>query len=778
MIKHDKNIASNSDSYDKNNHKSSFPNTDKSHHKLNNLNSEESESEKTEVWHGQEMAMNGLLRTMSRVKYSADVVGDSLSPSFSMGIKQIRNGYDDFKKRNVKIRFITEITKNNLAYCKELLQYVELRHIEGLKGNMAVTETEYVATANLAGEAKPTIQTIYSNVKAVVEQHKYFFDNLWKKAIPAKQRIMEIEEDLLPVETRIVDSPQEIYTLVLDITRKSNNGLSNCSTIGGFQIVYEDKKLFQSYSNLLSSNKRGKVKESVRWVTHIEDNKDQVNLINIFLNLGIEIRHVNNLPPMSFALSDKQFQGTIEKMEHGKMFKNILYSTEPLYIKHFQSIFEEIWRNGIDARHRISQIEMGIASETTRVIENSIQTKELIRNLIDNAKEEIMIVIPSLNAVKMQKDIGTIDLLKQKGQENLRIRILSPLGNTTNEILLLSHHNKDKNQSLENIIVRQIVKQQNIKSILLMVDNKYLLSVELKDDLKKVFEDAIGLAIYSTSKPTMLSYTSIFETLWTQTEMYEILRIANEKLQIHDKMQQEFINNAAHELRTPSQAILGYAELALIDYDIKDKDKNIRYLEAISRNAERLTRLAEKILSVARIESNTLKIDKEFFDLGELISDIIEEFDSRLRKLKHKEIEFVFEKKTIAIKQEDNPISLSSSSRSTSIQRSFLVKADREKIEQVIVNLLDNAIKFSKEKVSVRILKDKSQVIVEVKDCGPGIDREILPNIFSKFVSKSDVGTGLGLFISKSIIKTHGGQIWAQNNYDKGATFSFSLPLD
>ncbi|MDQ2684561.1 MAG: HAMP domain-containing histidine kinase, partial [Thermoproteota archaeon] len=533
-----------------------------------------------------------------------------------------------------------------------------------------------------------------------------------------------------------------------------------------------------SYSNLLSSNKRGKVKESVRWVTHIEDNKEQVNLINIFLNLGIEIRHANNLPPMSFALSDKQFQGTIEKMEHGKMFKNILYSTEPLYIKHFQSIFEEIWRNGIDARHRISQIEMGIASETTRVIENSIQTKELIRNLIDNAKEEIMIVIPSLNAVKMQKDIGIIDLLKQKGQENLRIRILSPLGNTTNEILLLSHHNKDKNQSLENIIVRQIVKQQNIKSILLMVDNKYLLSVELKDDLKKVFEDAIGLATYSTSKPTILSYTSIFETLWTQTEMYEILRIANEKLQIHDKMQQEFINNAAHELRTPSQAILGYAELALIDYDIKDKDKNIRYLEAISRNAERLTRLAEKILSVARIESNTLKIDKEFFDLGELISNIIEEFDLRLKKLKHKEIEFVFEKKTIATKQKDNPISLSSSSRSTSIQSSFLVKADREKIEQVIVNLLDNAIKFSKEKVSVRILKDKSQVIVEVKDCGPGIDREILPNIFSKFVSKSDVGTGLGLFISKSIIKTHGGQIWAQNNYDKGATFSFSLPLD
>jgi signal transduction histidine kinase len=109
---------------------------------------------------------------------------------------------------------------------------------------------------------------------------------------------------------------------------------------------------------------------------------------------------------------------------------------------------------------------------------------------------------------------------------------------------------------------------------------------------------------------------------------------------------------------------------------------------------------------------------------------------------------------------------------------SFLVKADKEKIEQVIVNLLDNAIKFTKKKIIVKITETPSQVIVEVKDFGPGIDQEILPNIFSKFVSKSDVGTGLGLYISKSIIEAHGGRIWAQNNNNgqqKGSVFSFSL---
>ena len=93
------------------------------------------------------------------------------------------------KEEAVKIRFITEITKENLSYCKELMQYVELRHINNIKGNMAVSETEYVATAKLEGEAKPITQTIYSNVKAIIEQHRYFFENLWINAITAKQRI-------------------------------------------------------------------------------------------------------------------------------------------------------------------------------------------------------------------------------------------------------------------------------------------------------------------------------------------------------------------------------------------------------------------------------------------------------------------------------------------------------------------------------------------------------------------------------------------------------------
>jgi len=710
-------------------------------------------------------------------KSNYDVYCDKNGPSFMITVSPYNEVYSKLKKNNVKIRLITEITTKNIKNCKEIIDKLEaeVKHLEGIKGNFAISDDNiYIATSSLE-ENKPIPDMIYSTVKGVVEQNRYLFETLWKKSISAEQRITEIEQGLLPVETRVLDNSREIYTHILDITEKSHNGLSNCSTVGGFQMIYDEEHLFQTYSHLVVRYKEGKVKGGVRWVTHIEDKREQIDLIKIFLTLGIEIRHVNNLPPMSFALSDKQFQGTIEKMEPGKMFENVLYSTEPLYIKHFQSIFEELWRNGIEALQRIDQIEKGISSETTKVIENPSRSKELLLRLLQNAQEEIMIVFPSFKTVRRQFGFGVSDLLKQKSQENLRIRILSPMSEPVKELLLLVYA-KENGQNIENLFVREIVKQQDINSTILMVDRKFLLTMELKDDSKETFEESTGLSTYSTSKPTLLSYTSIFESLWTRTEMSDNLRLANEKLEIHDNLQNDFINMAAHELRTPSQAISGYAELALLDYDIKDKEKNIRYLETISRNAERLSRLTVNILSVARIESKTLKLNKEFFNLEELISTSVEDFNIKLSKLQHKDIGVIFEKnmkKNVPIKQDHS----TSSSRDRPYMDS-LVEADSEKIEQVLVNLLDNAIKFSKGKIFIKITEDNLQFVVEVKDSGPGIDPEILPNLFSKFVSKSDIGTGLGLFICKNIIETHGGSIWAQNNNnknEKGATFSFSL---
>lgn len=246
------------------------------------------------------------------------------------------------------------------------------------------------------------------------------------------------------------------------------------------------------------------------------------------------------------------------------------------------------------------------------------------------------------------------------------------------------------------------------------------------------------------------------------------LSVANEQLKLHDKMQKEFINVASHEIKTPTQAILGYSELLQ-----RHPEKREQISDALSRNANRLQRLTNDILDVTRIESQTLKINKEKFDLADLTSNIVEDFKHDIQK-----------------KGSDTVLSYQPK------YNNLVVEADKERVTQVISNLLSNAIKFTKQgSVSINVIKKtnrdakndngREEVVVSVEDTGTGIDSEIMPRLFTKFATKSEVagGTGLGLFISKSIIESHGGKLWAQNNNmvndieKRGATFYFTLPL-
>jgi signal transduction histidine kinase len=242
----------------------------------------------------------------------------------------------------------------------------------------------------------------------------------------------------------------------------------------------------------------------------------------------------------------------------------------------------------------------------------------------------------------------------------------------------------------------------------------------------------------------------------------EQLSQANEQLKVHDKMQKEFINIASHEMKTPTQAIIGYADLMQ-----KHPEKREEMLKAISRNAARLQRLTNDILDVTRIESRTLTIDKEKFNLSDLIANVVEDHRSNIEKEAHK-IKLLYNNKY-------------------DTGGSPTVEADLDRITQVISNILNNAIKYASNQkegggtVSVTLEKNHSnqeEVIVNIRDTGEGIHQEILPRLFTKFATKSFSGTGLGLYISKSIIEAHGGRMWAQNNSDgQGATFTFTLPL-
>jgi signal transduction histidine kinase len=281
------------------------------------------------------------------------------------------------------------------------------------------------------------------------------------------------------------------------------------------------------------------------------------------------------------------------------------------------------------------------------------------------------------------------------------------------------------------------------------------------------------------------------------------LEESNKRLKYHDKLQEDFVNNAAHELRTPIQPILGVSEL--LGSKTTDPEQR-RLLNIIIRNAKRLQKLAQDILDVSRIESQNLLLKKERFDLNELIKDIIEEFRERVEKENRRESQHEDDKDDDDDEDDRTRINIPFNHKEDVI----LITADKMRLRQVISNLLDNSLKFVKSRSGSRErsvrdgkgednnssnnssnnnyhqsisihseVKDGSIVQVSVKDTGSGIDPEIFPRLFSKFTSKSFTGTGLGLYLCKIIIESHGGTISGKNNLDGiGATFSFSLPLE
>ncbi|HEY0579552.1 MAG TPA: HAMP domain-containing sensor histidine kinase, partial [Candidatus Nitrosocosmicus sp.] len=429
---------------------------------------------------------------------------------------------------------------------------------------------------------------------------------------------------------------------------------------------------------------------------------------------------------------------------------------------HFHSIFENLWKKGIDVKYRIKDIEEGNYTNV-EIIPNQAESGKLFIELFKYTKNEILMVLSSGAAflrIENENGFKGVDELASKG---IKVKILIPL-----RIELQDKINLFKTK-YPNIEFRYL--QNTLESLIgiTIIDKEKVLIIEIKDDTKKNYRDSIGLTIFIEGKSTALSYVSIFESLWKQTELYGGIMQAYEKIQRHDKMQKEFIDIAAHELRTPLQPIIGITTI------LKNEIQNKRHKELLDvafRNTERLKKLSEEILDVTKIESDSFTLNKEHFGIKQKILHILDNYKNNPET---KNIKFEY---NFSVDDDDDDDDL-------------IIYADKTRISQVISNLICNSLKFiSKESgekgiVSLSIEKRKNNdgdvntgmVVISIKDNGKGIDLEILPRLFTKFASKSFQGTGLGLYISKNIINAHGGTIWAENNSGgKGATFEFTLP--
>ena len=558
---------------------------------------------KTKILHSAQV-INTIVDVFYNAKHRVDVCGNSKFPSLIFSFEPIRKAIIASKNKGIRQRYIIEITKENIQYCKELMQLVDdVRHSDKIEANFGINEIEYLGAVSLQEER---LQATYCNIKEVIEQQHYIFDNVWNKSIVANEKIREIEEGI----------ESEFYEIITDNEKAKN-------------VFIDLAKSIEKEALLLFANSQAIVRS------------DKLGIINYLIEASAKRR--------------------------GAM-----------------------------------------KGATIRIIcPSTAENSHIIRKIIEKAPD-----------IRIQNSEG-------------------------------SH------------------------SGLFIVDSSRFMRFELKEPGSEDFSEAIGFVVYSNSKVGIDSSKVFFELLWNEHIQYEKLR-EYERLKEIQKMKDEFINVAAHELRTPIQPILGFSEV--LHAKIKDTEQ-LELLNIIIRNAKRLQRLTEDILDVTKIESQSLKLNKEKFDINKKILNVIKDVEKQISDSNKLKILFIEPREAI------------------------FVEADKVRIYQVIANLLYNAIKFTKEgaiSISVKVTQKKGRnkeeeeegsdylisssnhVIVSVKDSGAGIHPEILPRLFTKFTTKSDKGTGLGLFISKSIIEAHGGKIWAENNPDgkKGATFTFSLPID
>ena len=556
---------------------------------------------------GVENATNAISQFISKTDRKMSSCLDATGPSISLGVELYNKGLIDLKNRGIIVRQITEITKDNIHYCKQLMKMVdELRHLDGVKSNFAVSDTEYMVITAVLQQAQPVSQVIYSNIKGVVEAQQSVFDTLWSKAISAEQRIKEIEE--------------------------------------------------------------------------------------------------------------------------------------------------------------------GIEPEFLKVINDYTKAQDLYIDLAKSIQKEALFLLADSKAVIRADKLGIVDyLIKASSEKGATIKIICPLTKDNSNIIM---------KMREKAPYIKILDGGSSHSGILLVDNERFLRFELKEPTAEEFSQAIGFVVYSNSKVSIASTKSFFELLWNE-------RLINEELKIHDKMQKEFINIAAHELRTPIQPILGLSDI--LSSKIKDSEQ-LELLDTVIRNAKRLQRLTEDILDVTKIESQTLRLNKQWFNLNDVTSNVVENYKNQTKN-SSKNINLVYEESN---DNKNEGKKWQQQQRQQADESSIiLIKADKARIIQVISNLLSNAVKFTKEDgtiiIAIKKKEDKNNTsrgvvgnaFVTIKDNGIGIDPYILPRLFIKFATKSYEGTGLGLYISKSIVEAHGGKIWAENNADgRGATFSFSLPIE
>jgi signal transduction histidine kinase len=576
----------------------------------------------------------------------------------------------------------------------------------------------------------------------------------------------EITEIIRGSETILDKNTQDLKTI--------NTKLDICSD---HLSVYGYAMFDPVWKGLYNTYARG---VTIRLLTEIT--KDNIDHCKKLCSIA-EVRHIDNIKG-NFGIGDESDYRATPKIDSINFApKELIKSTVKTFVEQQQLFFDMLWEKSISAEQRIKEIEYGIKREFIETINDSVKVKTIALDLLSNAKKEILIIFSDSHLINIEANRELIEILQKKQEDkNVTIKMIFSSDTKTEILDLINVKGKSKDkrgwsQSTTGLEFQKMQPKMNTGVSIFVIDGEYSLSIESNPKSSLGEFNLFGLSSYSNSQSTVMSYISIFQLIWMQNSLHLQLRQANKKLKLYNKIQKEFIDTAAHELRSPITPIISLASMLSPNREVQNQEEYNSLVEIIVRNAERLNSLAKDLLDVTKIESHSMNLKSEVFDIVNLVKDIIEGHTTSLKFDTIKNIQIVF--------------------TSNGLEK-LNVKGDRTRIIQVFENLLDNAIRFSdefiqtrqeilrREKSMIQIIIDKStthdnssaHLLTCIKDNGPGIDSATMPKLFKKFTTQDPNGNGLGLYISKGIVEAHGGKIWAKNNPNKdGASFFFTLPM-
>lgn len=456
----------------------------------------------------------------------------------------------------------------------------------------------------------------------------------------------------------------------------------------------------------------------IRFLTEITH--DNIELANELSKIA-EVRHFDNIKGGS-AISEKAFLATTLLVKE-KPVPQLIYSGARELVENQRYVFEMLWYMAMPALQRISEIQEGREREFMELITDHVKASKTFAEMVRSAEKKVSLLLPHSTSFAKSKASGVIQVLADKAAiKRAQVRIIAPLSDSDLEFL-----------SSISPRLKAVSGHESSMSLLIVDDKKCIVVEESRGN-----EHSGGFILYTNSPPAVRSFLTLFDIQWRELVLVDTLLSTG-------KQRDEFISVAAHELRNPITPIMLFID------ELREEMGERPEIAGIVRNTRRLQRLIQDILDVAKVDNKNLLLKEVNFDMNVLLKEACVDAQNQVRQ---RNVKVTFEP-----------------------TGRLMVNADQIRISQVVYNVLDNALKFTeKGEIKVAAKKSGKGVEVSVHDEGTGISRKVIPRLFQKFVTGSETGTGIGLYLSKAIMDAHGGRIWAENNRDKGATFYFFIP--